>query len=82
MNYNIEWRSGQTGVRLKGSLGHDEVLWEQKLSFLDDFWGQKSSHIEGFWAENVYRVIMHYVMMQKILFKHFGWYDSVDLFLI
>ena len=25
-----------------GSLGHNEVIWAQKSSFLDDFWGQKN----------------------------------------
>ena len=29
-----------------GSLGHNEVFWAQKSSFLDDFWGLKSSQNE------------------------------------
>ena len=57
-----------------GSLGHNEVSWAQKSSFLDDFWGQKSSQNEDFWAQNVCRVIMtisvarnHYYVMISVI---------------
>ena len=63
-----------------GSLGHNEVFWAQKSSFLDDFWGQKSSQNEDFWAQNVCRVIMtisgarnhHSVMISGPRNRHFG----------